>query len=204
MPEPANIHGRIHNLQMLESQTMKSRLFLAAMMWILGGLLILQPALGEPALSDVQKKEIVYKIYADYKKDFPTVKDISPRQTMELLNNLAVVFVDTRKPAEMEVSRLPNAVTKKKFMHNPNMYKEKTVVVYCTAGYRSGVFARQMAEKGITIYNLQGGILAWTLEGGKIYDANGETKRIHVFGKKWNYAPDGYAVVMFGLFGMIF
>ncbi len=204
MPEPANIHGRIHNLQMLESQTMKSRLFLAAMMWILGGLLILQPALGEPALSDVQKKEIVYKIYADYKKDFPTVKDISPRQTMELLNNLAVVFVDTRKPAEMEVSMLPNAVTKKNFMHNPNIYKDKTVVVYCTAGYRSGVFARQMAEKGITTYNLQGGILAWTLEGGKIYDANGETKRIHVFGKKWNYAPDGYAVVMFGLFGMIF
>jgi len=183
---------------------MTSRLFLVAAIWILGDVLILQPALGEPVLSDSQKKEFVYKMYADYKKDFPTVKDISPRQTTELMNNTPVVFVDTRKPAEMEVSMLPNAVTKKKFMQNPNVYKEKTVVVYCTAGYRSGVFARQMAEKGITTYNLQGGILAWTLEGGKIYDANGETNRIHVFGKKWNYAPDGYAVVMFGLFGMIF
>jgi len=204
MPEPANIAGRKHDLQTLERQTMKSRLLLVAVVWILNGLLTLQPALGEPALSDKQKKEFVYKMYADYKKDFPTVKDISPQQTMKMLNNGAVVFVDTRKPAEMEVSRLPNAVTKKKFMHNPNIYKEKTVVVYCTAGYRSGVFARQVAEKGITVYNLQGGILAWTLEGGKIYDANGETKRIHVFGKKWNYAPGGYAVVMFGLFGMIF
>jgi sodium/bile acid cotransporter 7 len=183
---------------------MKSRPFWVAVILVLGDLLILQPALGEAVLSDRQKKEVVYQIYADYKKDFPTVKDMSPRQTMELMNNTPVVFVDTRKPAEIKVSMLPNAVTKKKFMHNPNVYKEKTVVVYCTAGYRSGVFARQMAEKGITTYNLQGGILAWTLEGGKIYDANGETKRIHVFGKKWDYAPDGYAVVMFGIFGMIF
>jgi len=177
---------------------------MVAVILVLGDLLILQPALGEPVLSDQQKKELVYKMYADYKKDFPTVKDISPRKTMELMNNIAVVLVDTRKPAEMEVSMLPNSVTKKKFMHNPNLYKEKTVVVYCTAGYRSGVFARQMAEKGITTFNLQGGILAWTLEGGKMYDANGETNRIHVFGKKWNYAPDGYEVVVFGLFGMIF
>jgi sodium/bile acid cotransporter 7 len=171
---------------------------------LLCGTLTPQWALGEPASSEKQKIEIVYKMYADYKKDFPTVKDISPLQTMELMNNDTVVLVDTRKPAEMEISMLPNAVTKKNFMHNPNIYKDKTVVVYCTAGYRSGVFARKMAEKGITTYNLQGGILAWTLEGGKIYDANGETNRIHVFGKKWNYAPDGYTVVMFGLFGMIF
>ena len=171
---------------------------------ILCGLLFPQGSQGEAVLSDAQKKEIVYKMYADYKRDFPGVKDVTPAQAMEMLQKEGVVFVDTRKPEEMTVTVLPGAITKKAFMNNPDNYADKLVVVYCTISYRSGIFARDMASKGITVENLAGGILAWTLEGGKIYNANDETHRIHVFGKKWNYAPDGYDVVMFGPFGKLF
>lgn len=172
--------------------------------WMLCVLLVPQLSPGEPALSNAQKKELVYKMYADYRKDFPGVTDISYREAFELLKKDDVVFVDTRKPDEMEISMLPHAVTQKEFMNHPKQYSDKTVIVYCTISYRSGIFAREMAKKGIIVYNLTGGMLAWTLEGGKIYDANGETKRIHVFGTKWNYAPAGFAVVMFGPFGKLF
>jgi sodium/bile acid cotransporter 7 len=162
-------------------------------------------AMGDNSLSDAQKKEHVYAMYADYKKDFPAVTDISPQQAMALLKKDEIVFVDTRKPAEMKVSMLPHAITQNEFLKHPEKYAVKTVVGYCTMSYRSGVFAREMAEKGMTIRNLEGGILAWTLEGGKVYDENGEvTNRIHVYGKKWNYAPAGYKAVMFSLWEQMF
>jgi len=167
--------------------------------------LITVSATGDNSLSDAQKEELVYAMYADYKKDFPAVTDISPHQAMELLKKDEVVFVDTRKPAEMKVSMLPHAITQSEFLSHPEKYAGKTVVGYCTVSYRSGVFAREMAAKGISVRNLEGGILAWTLEGGKVYDENGkETNRIHVYGKKWNYVPAGYKAVMFSLWEQMF
>lgn len=168
-------------------------------LWISGACLVPQLVFSGEELSDRRKKEIVYKLYAEYKKDFPAVRDITPQEAMELLKTEKVVFVDTRKPAEMEVSMLPNAISKKDFLKNYLNYKNQTVVGYCTISYRSGVFAKKMAQKGITIYNLTGGLLAWVLEGGKVYNFKGETKRIHVYGEKWNYPPKGYEVVMFGV-----
>ena len=161
--------------------------------------------MGDRDMSDAEKKIVVYRMYAGYKKDFPTVKDISPQQAMELLKQDKVVFIDTRKPAEIDVSMLPAAVSEKDFLSHPDQYKDKTIVGYCTISYRSGLFARETAKQGIDVVNLQGGILAWTLEGGKVYDASGdEVKQIHVYGDKWDYAPAGYESVKFSLWEQVF
>ena len=61
-----------------------------------------------------------------------------------------------------------------------------------------------MAALGRTVYNLKGGILAWVLEGGAVYDADGESKRIHVYGKEWNYAPADYETVTFSFWQRLF
>jgi sodium/bile acid cotransporter 7 len=90
---------------------------------------------------------------------------------------------------------LPEAITEDAFLRNPRKYSDKTVVAYCTISYRSGKFAEAAAKKGIRIYNLEGGLLAWVLEGGKVYDSHGETRRIHVYGKRWNYPARGYESV---------
>jgi rhodanese-related sulfurtransferase len=153
---------------------------------------------GATDLTDEQKKDAVYQQYGEYKKDFPTVSDITPTAAMALLKQGGVVFVDTRKPEEMEVSMLPAAIDKETYLKAPASFEGKSVVAYCTVGYRSGVFAREMEAKGIMVRNLSGGIVAWALEGGTLYDKNGETKRIHVYGEKWNYAPKGYETVVFG------
>ena len=108
-------------------------------------------ALGDREMSDTNKKEAVYRMYAGYKKDFPAVRDISPQQAMEWLKKGTLLFVDTRKPAEMAVSMLPGSVSQQDFLNHPDQYKDKTVVAYCTISYRSGVFARDMAKQGITV-----------------------------------------------------
>ena len=167
-------------------------------------LLLPQTIMGENKLTDQQKLKIVYDMYAGYKKDFPGVKDITPKKAMELLKKGQVVFVDSREPAEMEVSMLPHAITQEEFLKDPEKYKGETVVAYCTISYRSGKFAEEMAKKGIPVLNLKGGLLAWVLEGGKVYDSHGETKRIHVYGKEWDYPPDGYESVKFGFFERLF
>jgi len=157
-------------------------------------------ALGDETLTGQQKKEIVYRMYDNYRKDFPWVKEISPEAAMREMETGKILFVDTRKPAEMEVSMLPGAITQEEFLKDPARYKDRLVAAYCTISYRSGKFAMEMVEKGIQIYNLRGGLLAWVLEGGKVYDAQGETKRINVYGKEWDYPPKGYESVRLGFF----
>ena len=180
--------------------------FFQSVLWfrLFAGMLIFQTVLCGAELTNANKKEIVYKMYTDYKKDFSSVHEISPREAMRLMKTANVLFVDVRKPAEMDVSMLPNAITKEEFLKNPSKYKDVKIVAYCTISYRSGMFAKKMEKKGIRINNLAGGLLAWVFEGGKVFDTHGETKRIHVYGQKWNYLPRGYEMVMFNFFEKYF
>ena len=162
--------------------------------FLLGGVL----CAGSP--EDQANKEAVYKIYNQIKKEFPHVQEISVSEAMRLYKEGKAVFVDLRTPPEMKISALPEAISRDEYLKNPAGFSGKTVIVYSTISYRSGLFARKMAEKWVTLYNLAGGLLAWVHEGGKVYDAEGETKRIHVYGEKWNYPPTGYEAVKFGFF----
>ena len=170
-------------------------------------LFLFLPFISVSAEDDLLKKDKqihVYKIYDDYRKDFPTVKDIYPFRALELLDEGKIVFVDVREEKEMEVSTLPNAVSRNEFLDNQAAYEKFTIVTYCTIGFRSGKFAEEMGRKGVNIYNLAGGILAWVFEGGKVYKNGTETNRIHVYGKQWDYLPREYESVKFGLFERLF
>ena len=167
--------------------------------------LFVPTARSDKPLSDDAKKKAVYRMYAGYKDAFPDVKDIAPRQAMTLLKQDAAVIIDTRKPAEMAVSTIPGAVTRQAFLSNRDQYAGKTAVTYCTISYRSGLFAREMATVGIPVVNLRGGILAWILEGGTVYDDRGQpTRRLHVYGDKWDYAPAGWESVKFSMWEQMF
>jgi rhodanese-related sulfurtransferase len=163
------------------------------------------PDAAGATLSDEEKKTIVYEMYRNYKKhDFSVVQDIHPKQAMDLLKDKRIIFIDTRKDTEMDISMLPDSISKTTFLKNPEKYKDKIIVAYCTISYRSGKFAKEMQQKNIPIQNLVGGLLAWVLEGGKVYDQAGETKRIHVYGKKWDYPANGYKSVRYGFFERFF
>jgi hypothetical protein len=55
------------------------------------------------------------------------------------------------------------------------------------------VYVDQLREEGFDAENLVGSLLLWTHAGLPLEDADGNpTKRVHVYGKKWNLVADGY------------
>ena len=145
--------------------------------------------------SDAQKRQTIEKMVADYRANFPDAIEMDSSQAMELMQDKKIVFIDVRQPNEQEVSILPGAIPHNVFLKNPEKYTEYTKVGYCTIGYRSSRFTQAMKQKGTTIYNLHGGMLGWVHAGGKIYDKNGQSFRIHVYGRPWELAPESYQEV---------
>jgi len=154
-----------------------------------------QLSLSSQDLSDEDKRQKIDDMYAEYKKQFPEVRDISPQMVMALRSEGKTVLIDIREPREQQVSMLPGAITEKEFMNDPAKYKDAVKIAYCTISYRSGKFAQKLQKKGIIVYNLKGGMLAWVHDGGKVFDQNGETHRIHVYGRKWDLGPKRYQAV---------
>jgi len=154
-----------------------------------------QLSLSSDDLSDKDKRQKIDYMYAGYKKQFPEVRDISPQKVMALRSEGKTVLIDIREPREQQVSMLPGAITEKEFLNDPTKYKDAVKIAYCTISYRSGKFAQKLQKKGIIVYNLKGGMLAWVHAGGNVFNQNGETHRIHVYGRKWDLGPKGYRAV---------
>jgi rhodanese-related sulfurtransferase len=140
-------------------------------------------------LNNEHRQEAIQEIYANYKKCFPEVPEVTPAEAMKLRQEDQAVLVDVRPSAERQVSRLPGAIAAAEFLADPERYRGKTVIAYDTVGYRSGLFAQKLQKQGIHVANLAGGLLGWAHAGGKLYDDHGETRRVHVYGSMWNYAP---------------
>ena len=154
-----------------------------------------QLSLSSDELSDQDKRQKVADMYNGYKEKFPEVRDISAQKVISLMAEQKVVLIDIREPREQRISMLPGAITEKEFLNSSEKHKDALKIAYCTISYRSGKFAQKLQQEGILVYNLKGGILAWVHDGGKVYDQNGETQRIHVYGRKWNLGPNRYQAV---------
>lgn len=78
------------------------------------------------------------------------------------------VLLDVREPEELEVAKLPEA------LHIPmgqvperlaDLPRDKTIVVMCHAGGRSARVAQYLLANGFDhVFNLRGGIDAWSVE----------------------------------------
>jgi sodium/bile acid cotransporter 7 len=153
------------------------------------------PGCAGESSTDAERLARVEAMYRDYKKDFADVEDIGAPEAMALSQAGKAVFVDVREPEEQQVSMLPGAITAEELRQHPGRYADRTLIAYCTISYRSGKLAQELKARGITLLNLRGGLLAWVHHGGKVFDAAGETRRIHVYGRKWNLGPSGYDAV---------
>jgi sodium/bile acid cotransporter 7 len=146
-------------------------------------------------LTDEQKLDRISELYEKYKRSFPDTPDVSVEELIIMQERTDVVLVDRRKRKEQEVSMLPGAITSEQFEGNMEKYKDQTIVVYCTIGSRSGHYTKHLIEKGIRAYNLRGSILAWIHAGQRLVADGEDTRRVHVYGRKWNLAPGGYEAV---------
>lgn len=146
--------------------------------------------------SDEKKIQQIEAKYFNAKKEFPGIDEISAEELKHELDSGAdLVLLDVRQPEEQEVSMLPGAITKEEFEANADAYKDKSIVVYCTIGHRSGIYTAGLKDKGFNARNLKGAVLSWSHAGGEFTDTNGPTKRVHVFSPKVNLIAEGYEAV---------
>ena len=191
----AGLAGRLVIKFLAKRQRKNRRLIWRVLIVLLLCLPVSSIGASKKMITDQEKRARIEELYESYKRWFPAVSDISPKQAMNLWETQKVIFVDVRTAEEQEISMLPGALKKEEFLRNLQEYKNEVIIGYCTISYRSGKLAKKLSKKGIIMLNLRGGILAWVHDGGKIYDQDGETDRIHVYGRTWNLAPEDYESV---------
>jgi len=110
-------------------------------------------------------------------QEIPTqiLEDITPQEAFTLIqenqNNPDFVIIDVRTPEEFAEGYIENAVNidfrSETFLDELNkLDKNKTYVIYCRSGRRSGGALDIMAELNFKeVYNILDGINAWKEEG---------------------------------------
>ncbi len=156
---------------------------------------LVYPCAADETVTDAEKRQAIDKMVAEFRGNFPDVVEMDSLKAMKLMENQKVVFIDVRRPNEQEISMLPGAITHIAYLENPDKFNDYLKISYCTIGYRSGRFAQMMHQNGTAVYNLHGGMLGWLHDGGKVYDKIGQSFRIHVYGRPWKLAPEGYQEV---------
>ena len=146
-------------------------------------------------LDDTTKQQRVMAMYNDYRENFPEVQDIEAEKAISLLSHPKVVFVDVRQTREQAVSMIPGAITDKAFMDHRESYRGKRVIVYCTISYRSGKLAAKLQKQGFSIINLRAGLLGWVHADGPLVQGEKPVRQLHVYGRKWDLAPEGFKAV---------
>lgn len=148
----------------------------------------------EPA-SDTEKRKKIEAFYDKYQRSFPAVEDITADELGTRLGEEDLVLVDVRTTAEREVSMISGAITSETFEAHIEDYEGKTVVTYCTAGYRSGLYADKLRNRGWKVLNLKGSLLSWS-HAGQPLEHNGQpTRKIHTFGPDWDLLAHDYEAV---------
>jgi rhodanese-related sulfurtransferase len=112
--------------------------------------------------------------YAADKKDETIMKNISSLEADKMIkahaNDPSYVILDVRTPDEFKEGHIKNALNidyrSQDFREKINkLDKNKTYLVYCRSGHRSGESSKIMAELGFkNIYNF-GGIIDWKAAG---------------------------------------
>jgi len=96
---------------------------------------------------------------------------------------------------------IPGAISVDQFEKNMDQYRAKTIVAYCTIGYRSAKYILKLKQKNIKAYNLEGSLLGWVHYGQDVVSSEGKiVKVIHVYGRAWDYPPKGFK----GVYGWFF
>ena len=111
-------------------------------------------------------------------------------------DNRMILLVDVRGARESAVSMIPGAVTRVEYEENRGDYANRRIVPYCTIGYRSAKYTRDLIRRGVDAANFEAGIMAWAESGLPLVTPDGETTtRIHTWSRLIR-APRGLIQVL--------
>lgn len=123
--------------------------------------------------------------------DFPTVRKIDSQDLAQWLDDVhraQPVLLDVRTKKEYDISHLHGAqrvepgsdVTSLAIPH------EKSIVTYCSVGYRSAAFAKALQDAGFKdVQNLTGSIFDWANKGFPIERQGQPAKEVHPYNDRW-------------------
>ncbi|MER2997710.1 rhodanese-like domain-containing protein [Pontibacter populi] len=118
------------------------------------------------------------------------VPNIDPEELYALKE--PYILLDVRTPAEYKVSHIKGArlanYTTFQVDDLADLPKDARIIVYCSVGVRSSKAGLQLLEAGYKdVAHLYGGIFNWVNNGYPVFDANGQTNRIHGYTRFWGY-----------------
>lgn len=168
-----------------------------ALLALATGIAPVTAAHAQSRATEAARHAAVLRLVEELKADYPDVPTISAESLRGALPSGDIVLVDVRSDAERAVSTLPGAITAEDFEDRLDEFGRsgRTLVAYCTIGARSSAYARRMRARGVDMMNLEGSVLGWTHAGGMLSDGGMPTRRLHVYGRRWNLAADGYVTV---------
>ncbi len=126
----------------------------------------------------------------------PKVEAISTNELREMVaeHDSSLVLIDVRSSAELAVSRIPGAITQEQYEANSSSLANIQVVVYCTVGGRSYLYARRLVAGGVDAKNYRAGILGWCRAGLPLETLDGQaTSAVHSYWRIF-HVPDQYEV----------
>jgi rhodanese-related sulfurtransferase len=162
----------------------------------LAAALLLAGCGGRTVPADLPVEERVRLLGEECLRKYPDTPSISLEEFLKLRAEGRCILVDARSVRERNVSIIPGAISVRELDTGSVQGQQATIVVHCTVGCRSGKTAARLRGRGLDAYNLRGGVLAWALAGRNFVTPDGApTKRVHVYGSRWNALPPGYEAV---------
>jgi rhodanese-related sulfurtransferase len=92
---------------------------------------------------------------------------LTPAAAVQLMNNEEVVLLDVREPGETAGGKIAKAIqipvgAVKTRIGELEKHKDKTLLVYCKTGARSGAACKELGNLGFDkVFSLNGGLMAW-------------------------------------------
>lgn len=125
-------------------------------------------------------------------REFPDVPFVTADALSALLARPPAsrpVLLDARSAEEFAVSHLDGAIRIDPDHPDPSLAgrdRRRTIVVYCSVGYRSARVARALAQAGfVDVRNLEGGIFAWANAGRAVHRGRRRVRDVHPYDDHW-------------------
>jgi len=104
------------------------------------------------------------------------------------------VWVDVRSRSEYSVSRIPGAITQGEYEADAGALAGRQVVVHCTIGGRSYLYARKLMAGGVDAVNYRDGILGWCRAGLPLETSDNHlTTAVHPYWRIF-HVPEQYEI----------
>ena len=104
------------------------------------------------------------------------------------------VLVDVRSDSERAVSLIPGAISQQQYEAAAREFAGRRLVIYCTVGGRSYLYARQLVASGVDAANYLDSILGWCRAVSPLESPDGQpTNAVHPYLRIFE-VPENYDV----------